>query len=115
MGQRVSQARQAGSTRFTGVCWSMNSLTMIAQGVASGVRQGRSRLLVSYQSMTVECSSGSGSGSKGASVAVMAVMALRSSHGGGRNRTGALHSDSVEMRGTSRFGSSLGRIKLRIM
>lgn len=69
----------------------MNSLTITAQGEASGVRQGRSRWWASYQPRTVECSTGNGSGSAGtaaaadegagtAGVTVMAAMALRSSH-----------------------------------
>ena len=51
-GQRLSQAAWAGSTRLTGVCCSMISLTRIDHGVASGWRHGRSRALAAYQRST---------------------------------------------------------------
>src|SRR5262249_4174438 len=40
--QRVTQSRHAGTTRTTGVCWSMTSLTRIAQALVPGARHGRS-------------------------------------------------------------------------
>ena len=43
LGQAAIQASQTGSTRATGVCWSMISETSTPQGVASGRRHGRSR------------------------------------------------------------------------
>jgi A/G-specific adenine glycosylase len=43
VGQRAIQSGQIGSTRETGVCCSMNSLTRICQAVTPGLRQGRSR------------------------------------------------------------------------
>ena len=52
VGQRATQSIQIGATRATGVCWSMNSLTMICQAVTSGARQGRSRRAVAYQSIS---------------------------------------------------------------
>src|SRR5215469_18067332 len=48
-GQRASQAAWAGSTRLTGVCWSMNSLTMMDHGVAPVRRHGRSLAWSAYQ------------------------------------------------------------------
>ena len=47
-GQRASQASQAGSTRTTGVCWSMTSLTRIGPGADAGLapRQVAGVLLV---------------------------------------------------------------------
>ena len=39
VGQRVIQACQAGSTRTTGVCCSITSLTRTAQGLVPGTRQ----------------------------------------------------------------------------
>ncbi len=48
---------QTGSTRATGVCWSMNSLTRTAHGVAPGARHGRSRACSSYQRSTGSCRS----------------------------------------------------------
>src|SRR3954452_14011360 len=49
-GQRAIQSRQTGSTRATGVCCSMTSLTSTAQASTSGRRHGRSRAAVAYQS-----------------------------------------------------------------
>jgi carbonic anhydrase len=49
VGQRATQASQIGSTRATGVCCSMNSLTSTCQGETPGLRQGRSRCSRSYQ------------------------------------------------------------------
>ena len=40
---------KTGSTRATGVCWSMNSETITAHGRGAGPRQGRSRACSSYQ------------------------------------------------------------------
>ena len=56
VGQRSSHAACTGSTRATGVCWSISSLTMTDHAVASGRRQGRSRACSSYQSSTASCS-----------------------------------------------------------
>lgn len=57
VGQVAIQARQAGSTRLTGVCWSMNSLTMTPQGSGStfsgDLRQGRSRAEPANHRITV--------------------------------------------------------------
>jgi carbonic anhydrase len=50
VGHRATQSSQIGTTRATGVCCNMNSLTKICHGVTSGFRQGRSRLNRSYQS-----------------------------------------------------------------
>src|SRR3954451_16002110 len=50
VGQRAIQSRQTGSTRATGVCCSMTSLTSTAQASTSGRRHGRSRAAVAYQS-----------------------------------------------------------------
>src|SRR5438270_12698615 len=50
VGQRATQSRQTGSTRETGVCCNMNSLTRICHGVTSGSRHGKSRRCRSYQS-----------------------------------------------------------------
>ena len=52
VGHRAIQERYSGSTRATGVCCSMISLTSTAQGVAPGARQGRSRALRAYQAST---------------------------------------------------------------
>ena len=43
VGHRASQLRYAGTTRATGVCCSMISLTSTDQGVVPGPRHGRSR------------------------------------------------------------------------
>lgn len=51
MGQRAIQSCQTGSTRCTGVCWSMNSDTTTPQGVE--FRQGRGRALSSNQEHTL--------------------------------------------------------------
>ena len=48
VGQRATQSSQIGSTRATGVCCSMNSLTRICHGVTPGRRHGRSRCACSY-------------------------------------------------------------------
>ena len=48
MGQRASQASQTGSTRATGVCWSMTSETRTPQAEHAGQRQGRSRWAEAY-------------------------------------------------------------------
>src|SRR3984885_7589085 len=50
VGHRTTQSRQIGSTRDTGVCCNMNSLTRICQAVTPGPRHGRSRRDRSYQS-----------------------------------------------------------------
>jgi hypothetical protein len=52
VGHRASQAACAGSTRATGVCCSMISLTSTDHGDASGRRQGRSRACAAYQRST---------------------------------------------------------------
>src|ERR1700742_4404061 len=49
VGQRATHSRQIGSTRDTGVCCNMNSLTRICHGVTSESRHGRSRRDHSYQ------------------------------------------------------------------
>ena len=49
LGQRAIQSCQAGSTRATGVCWSMISLTSTPQAEQSGARQGSSRALAVNQ------------------------------------------------------------------
>ena len=54
-GQRASHCSYTGRTRLTGVCWSMNSLTITPQAPASGRRQGRSRACSSNQSMRGAC------------------------------------------------------------
>lgn len=51
-GQRASHASQAGSTRTTGVCWSMTSLTRMAQALVPGLRHGRSRAFSWYHRLT---------------------------------------------------------------
>src|SRR4051794_36236555 len=51
-GQRAIHSRHTGSTRATGVCCSMTSLTSTAQASTPGRRQGRSRAAVAYQSTT---------------------------------------------------------------
>src|SRR6202021_2343039 len=55
VGQRATQSRQIGSTRDTGVCCNMNSLTRICHGVTSESRHGRSRRDHSYQSRSSRC------------------------------------------------------------
>ena len=55
VGQRRIQSAYLGSTRFTGVCWSMNSLTITAQAPASGSRQGSSRAFTAYQARISRC------------------------------------------------------------
>src|SRR5215217_949694 len=50
VGQRAIHSRQTGSTRATGVCWSITSLTRTAHASTPGRRQGRSRAAVAYQS-----------------------------------------------------------------
>src|SRR3984885_12692590 len=55
VGQRATQSRQIGSTRATGVCCNMNSLTRICHGVTSGSRHGRSRRDQSYQPRSSRC------------------------------------------------------------
>ncbi len=52
--------RATGSTRATGVCWSMNSETITDHGVADGPRHGRSRACASYQRSSGSWSSESG-------------------------------------------------------
>src|SRR3569833_1431869 len=52
-GQRDSHSRLIGSTRATGVGWSITSLTSTALGSVPGARQGRSRAAPAYQSTTV--------------------------------------------------------------
>src|SRR3954470_5991816 len=48
--QRAIPSRQTGSTRATGVCWSITSDTSTAHASTSGRRQGRSRAADAYQS-----------------------------------------------------------------
>src|ERR1700721_3297447 len=55
VGQRATQSRQIGSTRDTGVCCNMNSLTRICHGVTSDSRHGRSRRYHWYQSRSSRC------------------------------------------------------------
>jgi carbonic anhydrase len=50
VGQRRTQSGQIDSTRVTGVCCNMNSLTRICHALTLGSRQGRSRRDLSYQS-----------------------------------------------------------------
>src|SRR3954454_11878771 len=50
VGQRAIHSRQTGSTRVTGVCWSITSDTSTAHASTSGRRRGRSRAAVPYQS-----------------------------------------------------------------
>src|SRR5215211_6490744 len=50
VGHRASQSRQTGSTRATGVCCSITSLTSTAQASTPGRRHGRSRAAPAYQS-----------------------------------------------------------------
>src|SRR4051812_37775331 len=50
VGQRAIHSRQTGSTRATGVCWSITSETSTAQASTPGRRHGRSRAAVAYQS-----------------------------------------------------------------
>jgi carbonic anhydrase len=50
VGHRATHSRQTGSTRATGVCCSMNSLTRICHAETPGRRHGRSRCSRSYQS-----------------------------------------------------------------
>ena len=45
-------------TRFTGVCWSMNSLTSVPHAPNPGRRQGRSRAFSRYHAMSGAASSG---------------------------------------------------------
>ena len=52
VGQVAIHAVQTGSTRATGVCWSMNSLTITPHGVVPARRQGRSRASARNQSWT---------------------------------------------------------------
>jgi carbonic anhydrase len=52
VGQRRTQSGQSDSTRATGVCCNMNSLTRICQAVTSGSRHGKSRRDRPYQSMS---------------------------------------------------------------
>ena len=52
VGHRAIHLRYSGSTRATGVCCSIISLTSTDQGVAPGARQGRSRAWRAYQAST---------------------------------------------------------------
>src|SRR5215212_4770616 len=65
VGQRAIQSRQTGSTRDTGVCWSITSLTSTAHASTPGRRQGRSRAAVAYQSTIASPASVRGSGAAG--------------------------------------------------
>ncbi len=49
VGQRATQSSQIGSTRATGVCCNMNSLTRICHALTPLSRQGKSRRCSSYQ------------------------------------------------------------------
>jgi hypothetical protein len=49
-GHWAIHSRQRGSTRATGVCWSITSLTSTAHGSVPGSRHGRSRAAPAYQS-----------------------------------------------------------------
>src|SRR3954470_15440376 len=61
VGQRASHSRQSGSTRATGVCCSITSLTSTAQASTPGRRHGRSRAAVANQSTITSPVSGPGS------------------------------------------------------
>src|SRR5690348_2539577 len=56
VGQRTIHDRQAGSTRTTGVCCSITSLTSTPHPLVPGARQGRSRAFASYQAMALSAS-----------------------------------------------------------
>ena len=60
VGQRSSHSRQTGSTRATGVCCSMTSLTSTAHASTPGRRHGRSRAAPAYQSTIASPVSGPG-------------------------------------------------------
>lgn len=55
MGHRDIHRRQIGSTRATGVCWSMTSETRTPQGEVPCPRQGRSLASWAYQSRIGWC------------------------------------------------------------
>jgi glycine cleavage system transcriptional repressor len=56
VGQRFIHDRQAGSTRTTGVCCSITSLTRTPHALVPGARHGRSRAFASYQAMALSAS-----------------------------------------------------------
>ena len=56
---------QTGSTRATGVCWSMTSDTKTPHGHRPAARQGRSRRATAYQSARRWCSSAGGTRGNG--------------------------------------------------
>lgn len=55
VGQRFSHSSQTGSTRTTGVCCSMISLTSTPQAPQSGSRHGRSRAVSANQPVILRC------------------------------------------------------------
>src|SRR4051794_4204907 len=78
VGQRAIHSRQTGSTRATGVCWSITSNTSTAQASTSGRRHGRSRAAVPYQSTIAS------------PVSVVAVLTTDQSAARGQRRAGAV-------------------------
>lgn len=56
VGQRCIHASHWGATRSTGVCCAITSLTSTPHALQSGVRQGSSRRLASYQLSNFVCS-----------------------------------------------------------
>src|SRR3954463_7699917 len=76
VGQRAIHSRQTGSTRATGVCWSITSDTSTAQASTSGRRHGRSGAAVTYQSTMVS------------PVLEVAVLTTVQSAAGGQRRAG---------------------------
>src|SRR3954462_3752981 len=77
VGQWTIQSRQIRSTRATGVCCSMTSLTSTAHAPTPGWRQGRSRAAVAYQSTitspTARAAAGAGPGGIGTGERVTGV------------------------------------------
>jgi hypothetical protein len=65
VGHRVIHSRQTGSTRATGVCCSITSLTRTAQASVPSRRHGRSRAAVAYQATIASPASRPGEGRAG--------------------------------------------------
>src|SRR4029453_3414656 len=56
VGQRIIHDRQAGSTRTTGVCCSITSLTSTPHALVPAALHGRSRAFAPYQAMALSAS-----------------------------------------------------------
>src|SRR5581483_1339225 len=102
-GHRAIQDSYTGSTRATGVCWSMNSLTMTAHGPASLARHGKSLRWIANQARVRSVTSSAIAASKVAMVVGVAAPASRaacaSASAGGGDTTTSVGAETAAVAG----------------